>query len=167
MLIALLAVLGVDLIVIIAFVAGVLARRRWLKAQPGDFQGAIRVADGEVKGLKPKWKRGNGRWVSNVLCWSKAPFLFRPELVPIDGCAGERAAEPSELKRKRLGDSPVVVDLTTGGATIEIATKEEDRALAVGPLTRPSSTRVPNGTAPLPPPARSEDPLHETPAAEK
>jgi hypothetical protein len=138
MLIALLALLGVNLIVIVAFVAGVLARRRWLKRQAGDFEGAIRVADGEVKGLKPKWKRGNGRWVSNVLCWSKAPFLFRPELVPIDGVAGQRAAEPGEVKR--LGDSPVVVDLTTDGATIEIATKEEDRPLAVGPLTLPSTT---------------------------
>jgi hypothetical protein len=165
MIIALLALLGVDLIVIVAFVSGVIARRRWLKRQPGDFEGAIRVADGEVKGLKPKWKRGNGRWVSNVLCWSKAPFLFRPELVPIDRCAGQRAAEPGEVKR--LGDSPVVVELTTDGATIEIATKEDDRVLAVGPLTLPSSTRVPNGTAPVPPPARSGDPVRETPAAEK
>jgi hypothetical protein len=165
MIIALLVLLGVDLIVIVAFVSGVIARRRWLKRQPGDFEGAIRVADGEVKGLGRKWKRGNGRWVSDVLCWSKAPFLFRPELVPIDSLAGERAAEPGEVKR--LGDSPVVVDLTTDGATIEIATKEEDRAHAVGPLTLPSSTRVPNGTAPVPPPARSEDPVHETPAAEK
>jgi len=139
LLIALLAVLGVDLIVIAAFVAGVIARRRWLKAQPGDFQGAIRVADGEVKGLKPKWKRGNGRWVSNVLCWSKAPFLFRPELVPIDGLAGERAAERGEVKR--LGDSPVVVDLVTDGATIEIVTRKDDRLLAVGPLSgQPAGT---------------------------
>jgi len=137
MIIALLAVLGVDLIVIVAFVAGVLARRRWLKRQPGDFEGAVRVADGEVKGLGPKWKRGNGRWVSNVLCWSKAPFLFRPELVPIDGCARERAAEPGEVKR--LGDSPVVIDLATDGATIEIATRKDDRLLAVGPLSGPSA----------------------------
>ena len=137
MIIALLAVLGVDLIVIVAFVAGVLARRRWLKRQPGDFTGAIRVADGEVKGLGPKWKQGNGRWVSNVLCWSKAPFLFRPELVPIDGCVGERAAEPGEVKR--LGDSPVVIDLATDGATIEIATRKDDRLLAVGPLSGPSA----------------------------
>jgi hypothetical protein len=140
MLIALLAVLGVDLIIIVAFVAAIIARRRWLKRQPGDFQGAIRVADGEVEGLGPKWKRGNGRWVSNVLVWSKAPFLFRPELVPIDGRAGERAAEPGEVKR--LGDSPVVIDLSTDGATIEIATKTDDRAHAVGPFTLPSTTEA-------------------------
>jgi hypothetical protein len=139
LLIALLVVLGVDLIVIVAFVTGVIARRRWLKRRPGDFQGAIRVADGEVKGLKPKWTRGNGRWVSDVLVWSKAPFLFRPELVPIDGLVGERAAEPGKVKR--LGDSPVVVALSTDGATIEIATKKDDRVLAVGPLSgQPADT---------------------------
>jgi hypothetical protein len=165
MLIAVLALLGVDLIVIVAFVAGVLARRRWLKAQPGDFEGAIRVADGEVKGLKPKWKRGNGRWVSNVLCWSKAPFLFRPELVPIDSLVGERAAEPGEVKHKRLGDSPVVVDLTTDGATIEIATKEEDRLLAVGPLALPSSRRASPDTARVTPTPNSDDPVPPTPAS--
>jgi uncharacterized iron-regulated membrane protein len=36
MLIALLAILGVDLIVIAVFVLG---RRRWLKRQPGEFAG--------------------------------------------------------------------------------------------------------------------------------
>jgi hypothetical protein len=41
MLIALLAILGVDLIVIVAFAAFVLGRRRWLKRQPGEFAGAI------------------------------------------------------------------------------------------------------------------------------
>jgi hypothetical protein len=67
MLIALLAVLGVDLIVIVAFVAFVLARRRCLKRQRGEFLGAVRVSRGDVQGLRPKWKRGSGRWVRDVL----------------------------------------------------------------------------------------------------
>jgi hypothetical protein len=37
--IALLAVLGVNLIVLVVFVAAVAARRRWVKAQPGSFAG--------------------------------------------------------------------------------------------------------------------------------
>ena len=132
MLIALLAFLGVDLIVLVALVVGLIARRRWLKRQPGDFRGAIRVADGEVDGLGPKCRRGHGRWVRDVLVWSKAPLLLGNELVPIDGVAGERNAEPGEAKR--LGDSPVVVDLTTNGATVQVATKQENRELALGPL---------------------------------
>ena len=37
MLIALLAVLGVDLIVLVVFAVLVVGRRRWLKRQPGEF----------------------------------------------------------------------------------------------------------------------------------
>jgi hypothetical protein len=133
MLIALLVVLGVDLIVVVGFLAVVIARRRWLKRQPGDFQGAIRVADGDVDGLGAKWKRGHGRWVRDVLVWSKAPFMFRNELVPVDRLAGERPAEPGEVKR--LGKNPVVVELSSSGATIQVAAKEEHRAFAVGPLS--------------------------------
>jgi hypothetical protein len=72
MLIALLAILGVDLIVIVAFAVFVFGRRRWLKRQPGEFAGMIRVSGGAVEGLSPKWKRGSGRWVRDVLMWSKA-----------------------------------------------------------------------------------------------
>ena len=54
MVIALLAVLGVDLIVIVAFLGVVLSRRRWVSHQPGAFKGAVRVVDGEVPGLAPK-----------------------------------------------------------------------------------------------------------------
>ncbi len=60
MLIALLVVLGVDLIVVVAIAALVFERRRWLKRQPDEFVGAIRVSDGQVDGLSPKWKRGDG-----------------------------------------------------------------------------------------------------------
>ena len=41
MLIALLAVLGVDLIVLVAFAASLFARKRWVKRQPGDCRGVI------------------------------------------------------------------------------------------------------------------------------
>ena len=81
MLIALLALLGVDLIVIVVLLAGVLSRKRWITRQPGAFRGAVRVVDGEVPGLGVKWKRGYGRWVKDILVWTKAPFLFRNELV--------------------------------------------------------------------------------------
>ena len=54
MLIALLALLGVDLIVLVAFAAFVFGRKRWVMRQPGAFRGVIRVAGGEVDGLGPK-----------------------------------------------------------------------------------------------------------------
>ena len=85
----LLPILGVNLIVIVIFGALVLGRRRWLRRQTGWFPGAMRVTSGDIDGLGPKWKRGSGRWVRDVLVWSKAPFLFREELVPVDRILGE------------------------------------------------------------------------------
>jgi hypothetical protein len=133
MLIALLAVLGVDIIVVVAFAGLVLGRRRWLKRQPGEFSGAIRLASGDLDGLAPSWKRGSGRWVRDVLVWSKAPFMFRTELIPVDRVSGERQAKPGE--GKRLGDKPVVIEFASDGATVEVVSRAEDRALVTRPTT--------------------------------
>jgi hypothetical protein len=137
MVIALLAVLGVDLIVIVVLLGVILTRRRWVSHQPGAFKGAIRIVDGEVPGLGPKWKRGYGRWVRDILIWTKAPALFRNELVAVDGLAGAlRSAEPGEVKR--LGDAPAVVGLAAdGGARVEVAAAADDRGRALGPFMAP------------------------------
>jgi hypothetical protein len=65
MLIALFAVLGVDLVVIVVLVAVVLARKRWVSDEPGAFRGAIRITGGEVPGLRDEvdarlWPLGSG-----------------------------------------------------------------------------------------------------------
>jgi hypothetical protein len=72
----------------VAFAAFVFERRRWLKRQPGEFAGAIRVSSGDVDGLSRKWKHGSGRWVRDVLVWTKAPLMVRNELVPVDAALG-------------------------------------------------------------------------------
>ena len=130
MLIALLIVLGVDLVVVIAIAALVIGRKRWLKRQPGVFAGAIRVSSAEVDGLGPKWKRGSGRWVSDVLVWSKAPLLLRSVLIPVEGVSGERQARAGEVKR--LGDAPLVAEFKVTGAAIELAASAEDRERLLG-----------------------------------
>lgn len=140
MVIALLAVLGVDLIVIVVLLGTVLTRRRWVSHQPGAFKGAIRVVGGEVSGLGGKWKRGYGRWVRDVLVWAEAPFLFRNQLLAVDGLAGAvRAAEVGEVKR--LGSQLVIVPLVgDGGARVEIAAAEDDRGQALGPMVADPTT---------------------------
>ena len=152
MLIALLAVLGVDLIVILAVAVLTLGRKRWVKRQPGSFAGAIRVTSGEIDGLGPKWKRGFGHWVRDVLVWNKAPLLFTNELVAVDRIAEERQANEGEVKR--LGDKPIIIAFVANGAEIEIAAKPEQQALVTGlsakatkpappsPSERPPSTAV-------------------------
>ena len=95
MLIALLAVLGVDLVVLAFLVAVLLSRRPWVSRQRGAFKGMIRVVDGEVPRLRRKWKRGVGRWVGDVLVWAKAPAMLvrRPFVSSLagDGHPPERA----------------------------------------------------------------------------
>jgi len=107
-------------------------RRRWLKRQPGEFAGAIRVSAGAVGGLSPKWKRGSGRWVRDVLVWSKAPFMFRNELIPVDRLCGKQPVHPGV---KRLGDNPVVIGFASGAARIEVAAKAGHRDLVTGLLS--------------------------------
>jgi len=139
MLIALLVLLGVNLIVIVVLLAGVLSRKRWITRQPGAFRGAVRVVDGEVPGLGVKRTRGYGRWVKDILVWTKAPFLFRNELVVADSLiAGARPAKPGEVKR--LGKHPTVLTVAVeGGARIELASADgPDRAL--GPFAATSRT---------------------------
>jgi hypothetical protein len=131
MLIVLLIAPGVDLAVVVMFVF-VFGRRRWLKRQPGEFAGAIRVPGGAVGGLSLKWKRGSGRWVRDVLVWSKAPFMFRNELIPVDRLCGEQPVHPGV---KRLGDKPVVIEFASGAARIELAAKAGHRDLVTGLLS--------------------------------
>ena len=142
MLIALLAVLGVDLIVLVVVGAIVVGRRRWLKKQAGEFFGAVRVTRGDIHGFKPRWKRGSGRWVRDVFVWSKGPFLYRDYLVPVDRVTAERTARPGEVKR--LGDEPVVIGFASGDNVIEVATKTEDRdRVLIGSLTPPTPVHLP------------------------
>ena len=146
MLIALLALLGVNLIVLVALAAFVFTRKRWVKRQGGAFRGAIRVTGGKVDGLKPKWRRGYGRWVRNVFVWTKGPFLFRNELVPADGLDEQRPASSDEVKR--LGEHPTVIRVRTGTATVEVAAHGEDSELLLGPYRTPAGATV--GTASTP-----------------
>src|SRR3954469_11234463 len=119
MLIALLALLGVNLVVVVLLLASVLTRKRWVTRQPGSFRGMIRVSSGELDGFRSKWGRGYGRWVGDVLVWTKAPLLLRNEIVVADGSDPQRPATPGEVKR--LGEHPIVMRVRAGSATVDVA----------------------------------------------
>jgi hypothetical protein len=65
------ALLGVDLVVIVALLAVVLTRRRWVSHQPGASERAVRIVQGEVPELGMKWKRGYDRWIRDILIWAE------------------------------------------------------------------------------------------------
>jgi hypothetical protein len=132
MLIALLAVLGVNLIVVVGLLVVVVARRRWVRRRPGSFGGAIRVISGAHDGLGSKWRRGYGYWVRDVLVWTKKPFLFRNDLIAVDGLHAVRPASEDEVRR--MGDAPVVIELAVGEAVIQIAAHAKDQQLVLGPF---------------------------------
>jgi hypothetical protein len=146
MLTILLAVLGVNLIVIVALLGFVVSRRLWVKRQTGSFRGVIRLSSGESDGLGSRWGRGYGRWVRDVLVWTKAPFFFRNELVPVDALDQQRPAGPDEVKR--LGDHPVVIRLRVGGARVEVATRGEESERLLGPYVEPADIVVSAQPAP-------------------
>ena len=146
MLIALLAVLGVDLIVIVALVGAVIARNRWVKHQDGTFRGAIRLESGDLDGLSEKWRRGHGRWVRDVLVWTNGPLNLTNHAIAVDAMAESSATgEPI----RRLGDAPVSATLTIGGATAEIAARSEDHdvLLTSGPKPVSEPLSVASGRA--------------------
>jgi hypothetical protein len=132
MVIALLALLGVNLIVIVIFAGLVIGRRRWLKRQPGAFAGAVRVTSGDIEAFSPKWRRGSGRWVRDVFVWEKGPFMHRTVLVPVDGLSGKRQAQAGEVRR--LGDTPIAAEFTSGDATFEVAAKAEHQSRVAAPF---------------------------------
>jgi hypothetical protein len=157
MLIALLAVLGVGLIAIVVVIAILLSHQAWVNRQPGAFKGAIRVADGTVNGLRPKWKRGVGRWVGDVLVWAKAPWLFRNELVEADRTDAQvRETTPGD-RVKRLGTGPVIVAIAVDGARVEIAAAADHRERALGAFAVPTGRHAAGNRTPTPQPDPGTD----------
>jgi hypothetical protein len=70
MLIALLALLGVDPVVPVALVAAVTGRRRRVTRQPGAFHGVPRDVSADASRFHRTWRRGHARWVRDVLVWT-------------------------------------------------------------------------------------------------
>ncbi|WP_328341596.1 DUF2550 family protein [Streptomyces violaceus] len=128
MLVALLAVLGVNLLVAVALLAAMLGRRRWPARRPGAFRGAARFVEGEADGLRTRWRAGYGRWVQDVLVWTSAPLLLRTALVPVDAVSAPRPLAPKEVRCPR--HLAAATTLITPRALLEVAVREQDEPLA-------------------------------------
>ena len=137
MVIALLAVLGVNLAVLGVIVIAALGRRKWVRRHSGSFGGVARAVSGDPHGFGSHPRRGYGRWVHDVMVWTPAPLFLRNALAPIDGVG----AHATEKHIRRLGSDPIVVLFESGSTRFEIATRSEDRDRALGPFAVKSSAR--------------------------
>jgi hypothetical protein len=133
--IALLAVLGVNVAVLVVMVIAALGRRKWVRDHRGSFGGVARAVSGHPEGFGSRPRRGYGRWVHDVMVWTPAPLFLRNALAPIEGVVTHAA----EKHLRRLGDNPIVVVFESGSVQFEIATRAKDRDRALGPfaVTRP------------------------------
>ena len=115
MLIALLAVLGMNLVVVVALLAVVLTRKRWIRHQPGTFKGAIRIIEGDVPGLKAKWTHGYGRWGPGHSHLDEGTLPL-PKRASTGRCSWEQSSSRRTRRDKRLGKRPAIVPLTLKAA---------------------------------------------------
>ena len=72
--------------------------------------------------------------------WTKAPFLFRNDLVVVDGLEQQRQAGHDEVKR--LGDHPTLIRLTADAARVEVAAHADDSERLLGPYNDRSTATV-------------------------
>jgi len=133
-LIALLAALGVNLLVLVALLAALLVRRRRLSRRPGAFRGAARVVEGDARGLRRRWTAGYGLWVRDVFVWTPASLLLHTVLLPVDAVSAARSVAPKEMRRPR--HLSAVATLTAAPSTlVEVAVGEQDDVPARPPGT--------------------------------
>lgn len=140
MVVALLAILGVDLIVIVAVGGLVLSERRGVarhKARSPERSGSR--TDSSTAAEK-SGGRGYGRWVCDLLIGTHGPLLLRHRVMAAD-VDREQTVSPEGVKR--LGDDPLATTLRIGGATVEVATRREHRELLLNSWFGPARDHPP------------------------
>ncbi len=132
---AVLAILGVPLWLCAVGISVLVLRSRALSARPGNIQ---------VRVLRPgasRWRRGHGLWLSDVFAWRASPAAWAEDLVLVSALR-TRAVNPGEARAlRRLGDDPVVVELTDAhGDTLTVAASADREETLAGPFSAPPAT---------------------------
>jgi hypothetical protein len=128
----LLAAVGVPLWLCAAGILTLVLRNRALRHRPGNIACRLRVTPGG------RWTRGHGVWVHDVFAFRGSRAAWKERLLwAID--VEVRPATEDEAKKLRAGrDHPIVVTIvgTPDDGTIEVAAREEDELLLLGPSAR-------------------------------
>jgi hypothetical protein len=136
MLVAIGALLGIPLWILIGWLAAGLWHRHETNQLPGIFKTKIRVVSGNYRHTGAKFPLIAGRaiWAHDVLILEEGLLIPRTLHFKIE--EGVRPAQPADPELvKGLGDSPVTVLYQVDeGAVIEVAAQGEDAARAQGPF---------------------------------
>jgi hypothetical protein len=135
-LVALLALLGVPLWLLVGmFGAAVWARRGFVRT-PGAFKTKLRSVKGDIPGVPDTWPRpaAYARWVHDVLLVHQGVALVRNVPLPVAGADG--GVEPIDAGEvKGLGDDPRLLTLRLdSGDVVQVAAAGADADLLEGPF---------------------------------
>ena len=142
---AILALLGVPLWLILGWLAaGIWHRRDLEKNLPGLFKLKVRVTEGEYRHLDGNFSRiaALGIWAHDILIIEKGLLMGRNLHFAIaEDIQPPQPADPEQVKG--LGDQPVTMQFRLdNGTTIEIAAAGEEIAIAQGPFFADSNEAV-------------------------
>jgi hypothetical protein len=136
MLVAIGALLGIPLWILVGWLAAGLWHRHETNKLPGLFKTKIRVVSGTYRHTGESFPLIAGRafWAHDVLIQEEGLLIPRTlHFKAANGVQPPQQADPEQVKG--LGDTPVTVQYQVDeGAVIEIAAPGEDAALAQGPF---------------------------------
>jgi hypothetical protein len=134
---ALLAAVGVPLWLCAMGIVTLVLRNRALRRRPGNVACRLRVTpDG-------RWIRGHGVWVHDVFAFRGSRATWKERLLWAIDVEVRPATKDEAKKLRAAGGRPVVATIagTPDDGTIEVAAREEDELLLLGPSARLALTR--------------------------
>jgi hypothetical protein len=136
MLVAIGALLGVPVWILLGWLAGGLWHRHETNQLPDLFKTKVRMISGTYRHTGENYPRMTGRaiWAHDVLILEKGLLIPRTlHFKAADGVQPPQKADPEQVKG--LGDSPVTMQYRLdGGEVIELAAQSDDLADAQGPF---------------------------------
>jgi hypothetical protein len=136
---AILAAVGVPLWLCATGIATLLLRNRSLRGRAEDIPVRMRTHP------EKHWRPGHGLWTHDVLSFRASPAAWNESLLWVTGVGLRPATAAEERKLHRLGQQPIVAELTLhDGATVDVAVRAKDADSVCGPH-HGARTLIPTG----------------------
>jgi hypothetical protein len=136
MLVAIGALLGIPLWILIGWLAAGLWHRHVIKQLPGRFNTKVRMVSGTYRHTGYNFPRmtGNAIWAHDVLILEKG--LLIPRTLHFEIADAVQTAHPADPEQvKGLGESPITMQFKLdNGAVIEVAARNEESEWAQEPF---------------------------------